>query len=73
MVSQKSVPEPSSSGAAYYSEVSIYPKVATVSVYLSIEFTQKAIHIIYQFKYTYILVYLKIFLRNFYKYNLECT
>ena len=43
-VCQKSVPEPSSLGAAYYSEVSIYPKVdakAVLSVYLSIEFTQK--------------------------------
>ena len=43
-VIQKSVPEPSSSGAAQYSEVSIYPKVAAKavsSVYLSIEFTAK--------------------------------
>ena len=45
-VVQKSVPEPSSSGAAYYSEVSIYPKVAAKvvsSVYPSIEFTQKIV------------------------------
>ena len=46
---QKRVPEPSSSGAAYflYSEVSIYPKVAAMavsSVYLSIDFTTKNIH-----------------------------
>ena len=46
----KKVPEPSSSVAAYYSEVSIYPRVAAKavsSVYLSIEFTQKNIHIMF--------------------------
>ena len=49
-VFQKSVPEPSSSGAAYYSEVSIYQEVAAKAdsaVYLSIEFTQKDIHIMH--------------------------
>ena len=45
-VFQKSVPEPSSSDAAIYTEVSIYPKVAAKevsSVYLSIEFTKNII------------------------------
>ena len=49
-VFQKSVPDPSSSGAAHYSEVSIYPKVAAKavsSVYQFIEFTQKNIHIMF--------------------------
>ena len=42
--SEKCTAEPSSSGAAQYSKVSIYPKVsakAASSVYLSIEFTKK--------------------------------
>ena len=43
-VFQESVPEPSILGAAQYTEVSIFTKVAAKavsSVYLSIEFTQK--------------------------------
>ena len=51
-VFQKSVPEPSSSVTAYYSEVSIYPKVATKaisSVYISIKFTQKIFILCFNF------------------------
>ena len=46
-VYQKSVPEPSSSGAARYSEVSTYPKVAAKAVYLYLWNSQKNIHIMF--------------------------
>ena len=51
-VFQKSVPEPSSSGAALFSEVSMYPKVAKKkrphqSIYLSNSHTKK-IHIMFK-------------------------
>ena len=49
MVYQKSVPEPSSSGAARYSEVSTYPKVAAKAVYLYLWNSQKIFILCFNF------------------------